>query len=107
MDAVFKALANQDRRRILDILETSPGSSVGEVSDHFEISRIAVMKHLRVLEDANLVHSEKEGRTRRLYFNPVPIRMIYDRWTTAYSSLWSGRLTELKYRVESREESDG
>lgn len=106
MNAVFRALAHRDRRRILDILKQSPGSSVGEVSDAFDTSRIAVMKHLRVLEEANLVHSEKEGRVRRLYFNPVPIQMIYDRWTTEYSAMWAGRLTDLKYRVESREDDD-
>ena len=103
---VFKALANDDRRLILDIVKSSPGITVGELSSRFEISRIGVMKHIRVLEEAQLLHSQKEGRSRRLYFNPVPIQMIYDRWTTEYSSLWSRRLTDLKYRVESREDDD-
>jgi DNA-binding transcriptional ArsR family regulator len=64
------------------------------------------MKHLRVLEDAGLVISKREGRSRRLYFNAVPIQMIYDRWTTEYSSLWARRLTDLKYRVEMGEDSE-
>lgn len=76
------------------------GCSVNDVAAHFEISRIAVMKHLRVLEEAGLLISEKEGRTRRLYFNAVPIQMIYDRWTTEYSALWASKLTRLKYSVE-------
>jgi DNA-binding transcriptional ArsR family regulator len=100
MDAVFEALASPARRRILDIVKNDPGCSVKEVAGHFEISRIAVMKHLGVLEGAGLIVSEKTGRTRRLYLNPVPIQMIYDRWTSEFSALWAGKLTRLKYRVE-------
>ena len=59
------------------------------------------MKHLHVLEQAELIVSEKEGRQRKMYFNAVPIQMIYDRWTTEYSSIWAGRLTQIKYRIES------
>lgn len=103
MGRVFHALGSPVRRQILDILKENPGSNVNDVSDYFEISRIAVMKHLKVLEEAELVISEKEGRDRRLYFNVVPIQSIYDRWTTKYSSLWAGSLTRLKYKVESEE----
>lgn len=106
MDAVFRALASPVRRRLLDILKEHPGSSVNDVSDFFDMSRIAVMKHLGILEDANLVHSEKEGRTRRLYFNAVPIQMIHDRWTTEYSALWASRMTRVKYKVEARGKKD-
>lgn len=95
------ALAHPVRRRILDVLKASPGCSVAEVCSHFEMSRIGVMKHLKVLERADLVLSEKVGRTRELHFNVVPIQMIYDRWTTELSALWARRLTDLKYRVES------
>jgi len=101
MDAVFRALGSPTRRRILDILKEHPGSSVNAVSEFFEMTRIAVMKHLKILEEANLIHSERKGRVRRLTFNPVPIQMIYDRWTTEYSALWAGRLTRLKYDIES------
>ena len=100
MDRVFKALASGARRTILDIVKHEPGCSVGDVCVHFEMSRIAVMKHLDVLEEAELVLSEKQGRTRRLYHNAVPIQLIYDRWTTEYSALWASRLTLVKYRVE-------
>ena len=107
MDAVFRALGHPARRRILDIVKDRPGSSVQEVCEHFDTSRIAVMKHLRILAEADLLHSEKKGRTRRLYHNTVPIQMIYDRWTSEYSALWAKRMTEIKYRVESREKRDG
>ena len=102
MDAVFQALANASRRRILDIVRDKPGCAVGHVVRYFTVSRITVLKHLRVLEAAGLIHSEKHGRERRLYFNVVPIQVIYDRWTTEYSKLWAQRLTEIKYRVESK-----
>jgi predicted transcriptional regulator len=107
MDAVFQALADRTRRRILDIVNARPGCSVNNVAAFFGISRIAVMKHLRVLERSGLIHSEKLGRTRKLYFNAVPIQMIYDRWTTAFSSLWASQLTRVKYRVESKRKRDG
>lgn len=100
MDALFAALANQHRRRILDLVKESPGCSVGDVSAHFDISRIGVLKHLRVLEDSGLLVSRKRGRTRELYINAVPIQMIHDRWTSEYSALWAERLTNLKYRIE-------
>ena len=100
MDAVFAALASEPRRRILDILKKEPGANVARVCEFFAIGRVAVMKHLGVLEGANLVVSEKAGRERRLWFNPVPIHMIYDRWTTEFSDYWAGRLARMKYRLE-------
>lgn len=100
MDAVFAALASAARRRILDILKKEPGANVGRVCEFFAIGRVAVMKHLAALEAANLVVSEKAGRERRLWFNPVPIHMIYDRWTTEFSDYWAGRLARMKYRLE-------
>ena len=107
MDAVFRALASASRRRILDIVRDKPGCTVNHVTAFFETSRITVLKHLRVLQAAGLIHSEKHGRERRLYFNVVPIQVVYDRWTTEYSKLWAKRLTEIKYRVESRGKGDG
>lgn len=101
MDNLFQALASATRREILDIIRDAPGCSVMHVCRYFDVSRIAVMKHLNILEKANLLISEKQGRTRRLYFNATPIQMIYERWTTEYSALWAGRLTEFKRRVES------
>ncbi|MCG8405351.1 MAG: ArsR family transcriptional regulator [Phycisphaerales bacterium] len=101
MDVIFQALGSATRRRILDIVKNAPGCNVNDVCAHFDMSRIAVMKHLRLLETADLIVAEKKGRDRRMYFNAIPIQMIYDRWTTDYSSLWATRLTEIKYKVES------
>ncbi len=103
MDHVFKALASSERRLMLDILNADPGSNVSTVAAHFSMSRIGVMKHLAVLENAELIVSEKAGRARKLYFNAIPIQKIYDRWTTEYSALWAGRLTALKYTIEAKE----
>src|SRR5690349_12033381 len=101
MDAVFGALASEPRRRILDVLKKEPGANVNRVCAFFdEMGRVAVMKHLDVLEAANLVVSEKVGRERQLYFNPVPIHMIHDRWTPEFSEYWAGPLARLKYRLE-------
>ncbi len=103
MDAVFQALAHKSRRRMLDIVKDQPGIGVGALASEFDVSRIAVMKHLRVLEDADLIVSQKDGRARKLYFNAAPIRMIHDRWTTDYSAYWAGELTRIKYLAEVRE----
>ena len=102
LDRVFHALAHAGRRRMLDIVKNQPGCSVNDVCKYFETSRIAVMKHLKVLEAADLIVSRKPGRTRELYLNAVPIQMIHERWTTEYSALWAGRMTSLKYRVEAK-----
>jgi predicted transcriptional regulator len=103
MDTLFQALASAPRREILDIVREQPGCSVMHVCKYFDVSRIAVMKHINVLEKANLLISEKQGRTRRLHFNATPIQMIYERWTTEYSAMWAGRLTEFKRRIESKQ----
>ncbi len=100
MDNVFHALSSAIRRRMLDIIQRAPGCCVNDVEKCFEISRIAVMKHLRVLETAHLIISQKKGRTRELYFNAAPIQMIYDRWTTEYSRFWATQAMDLKYMAE-------
>lgn len=102
MDAVFQALAHESRRRMLDIIKEEPGIGVGALASEFDVSRIAVMKHLTVLETAGLIVSEVDGRTRKLYFNVVPIQMIHDRWTTEYSAYWAGQMTRIKYLAESK-----
>jgi DNA-binding transcriptional ArsR family regulator len=100
MDAVFQALAHRDRRRILDLVRNQPGCCVEDLCGHFETTRIAVLKHVRVLQRADLLHSEKVGRRRRLYFNVVPIQIVYDRWASEYSALWAGKMARIKYRIE-------
>lgn len=102
MDKVFQALASRTRREMLDIVRDRPGCSVAHVCRHFDVSRIAVMKHLNVLEDAGLLISEKQGRTRELYFNAAPIQVIHERWTTEYSAMWAERLTGFKRAVEDK-----
>lgn len=99
-DIVFHALANRARRKMMDIVKAAPGCSVNDLCEHFDTSRIAVMKHLKVLVAANLVISTKKGRTRELFFNAAPIQLIYDRWTTEYSAFWATQVVDLKYRIE-------
>lgn len=102
LDAVFAALASSARRRLLDLLKAAPGSTVGALGAHFdgEMGRFGVMKHLGVLEAAGLVISEREGRERRLWFNPVPIQLIHERWNSELSVYWASKLTQLQYRAE-------
>lgn len=100
MDLVFHALAHAHRRRILDLVKGMPGCSVNDVAKYFETTRIAVLKHLNVLEAAGLLVSQKRGRVRELYFNAVPIQRIYDRWTTEYSRFWASQVSDLKFLVE-------
>lgn len=100
MDLTFQALSHETRRTILDCLRDHPGLTVGELARQFDVSRIAVMNHLTVLEKAGLVISRKDGRSRRLFLNLVPIQMIYDRWTDAYSGHFASRLTQIKYAAE-------
>jgi len=99
-DPVFQALAHADRRRILDIVRERPGIQIGALAEKFAHSRIAVHKHVAVLEAANLLVSERHGRVRRLYFNLVPIQKIYEHWTDAYSAAWAAGLTRFARKVE-------
>lgn len=101
LDNVFHALANRVRRKLLDLIKARPGSSVSELSSAFDVSRIAVIKHLRVLEEAQLIVLQKNGRRKEIYFNVVPIQMIYDRWTCEYSAFWAAKAVDLKFFIES------
>lgn len=101
-DLVFEALANRDRRRMLDLIQQSPGMTIAAVCTHFEMSSVGVLKHIRILERCGLVHSEKHGRVRKLYFNAVPIQKIYDRWTDQYSQFWASRMVDMVERLETR-----
>ena len=100
MTAVFHALAHETRRKIMDVLKARPGIAVGELAQEFDVTRIAVMNHLAVLEDAGLVVSQKDGRTRRLHLNAAPIQMINDRWLDDYTGHWARKLTGIKYAAE-------
>ena len=107
LDRLFSALAHPARRRVLDLLMEAPGMGVKALASHFEMSRIGVMKHLKVLEECGLVLSRKKGRSRHLFFNGVPIQLIHDRWSTQYSACWTGRMADIKTRVETRERAGG
>ncbi len=100
MEKIFKALADSSRREILDIVKNKPGITINEITEHFEFSRFAVMKHIKILEDADLIVPQKEGKFKKLYLNAVPIQMISDRWISQFSKLWAKNLTSLKYKLE-------
>ena len=84
-DPVFKALADPTRRLLLDRLYERDGRSLTELESDLEMTRFGVMKHLRVLEDAGLVVTRRSGREKLHYLNPVPIRLIHDRWIDKYT----------------------
>ena len=101
-DDVFRALADPTRRAILDALFTHDGQSVGALCAPFpEMTRFGVMKHLRFLEDANLVASAKNGRTRLHYLNPVPIAQIAHRWVSKYAAPYADALVDLDQHIMS------
>ena len=97
---VFKALADPTRRLLLDRLFERDGRTLTELESQVEMSRFGVMKHLRVLEDAGLVVSRKTGREKRHFLNPVPIRLIHDRWIDKYTERRVSALTDLKRELE-------
>ena len=101
---VLRALSHPTRRRLLDGLGAQPGRTMGEVAAGFAKSRAAIGKHLAVLERAGLVVSRREGRQRRLYHNPVPVQLLYDRWTTRYSAPLARHMAAVKYAVEGRKD---
>jgi len=98
-DAVFKALADPTRRRILDLLRARPRTT-GELCESFPTTRFAVMKHLRVLAAARLVVARRRGRERWNVLNPVPIRQIYRRWIRPFETGRADALLRLKRLVE-------
>jgi hypothetical protein len=77
-----------------------PGATVNDVCKYFEVSRIMILKHIGVLETADLVVSRKVGRTRQLYLNAVPLQAVHDRWATEYGQFWASRVMDLKYQLE-------
>jgi DNA-binding transcriptional ArsR family regulator/uncharacterized protein YndB with AHSA1/START domain len=107
MDAVFKALNDPGRRRLLDELFARDGQNLGELCSYLPgMSRFGVMSHLRVLEEAGLITTRKAGRRKLHYLNPVPIRLVHDRWISKYTKPTAGRLARLKARAEGGTMSD-
>ncbi len=100
MDAVFKALADPTRRALLDALRARNGQTLSELAERPHMSRQAVTKHLGILEAANLVVTEKRGREKLHYLNPVPIHEIADRWIDKFERGRLGALADLKRKLE-------
>jgi DNA-binding transcriptional ArsR family regulator len=99
-DRVFKALADSTRRHLLDRLFDREGLTLTELESELEMTRFGVMKHLRVLEEAGLIVHRRAGREKLHYLNPVPIRLIHDRWIDKYTERQVSALTELKEELE-------
>ena len=99
-DRAFKALADPTRRFLLDRLFERDGRTLTELESELEMTRFGVMKHLRVLEEAGVVETRRSGREKLHYLNPVPIRLIHDRWIDKYTEHRVSALAELKARLE-------
>ena len=100
MDTAFRALADPTRRALLDALFERDGQTLGALAAPHDMTRIAVAKHLRLLEEAGLVASRRRGREKLHYLNPVPIRLIHDRWVSKYTEPWAAGLVGLKHELE-------
>jgi DNA-binding transcriptional ArsR family regulator len=100
-DLVFKALADPTRRSLLDRLFERDGASLSELESELEMTRFGVAKHLRILEQARLVVTRWSGRKKLHYLNPIPIRLIHDRWIDKYTEHRVSALTDLKTQLES------
>ena len=97
---MFKALADPTRRELLDELFREDGQTLSALEERFEMTRFGVMKHLKLLEDAGLVVTRRRGREKLHFLNPVPIRLVHDRWVSKYAEPWVAGLTELKHELE-------
>jgi uncharacterized protein YndB with AHSA1/START domain len=102
VDEVFKALADPTRRSLLDELFEEDGQTLTALESRLPMSRFGVMKHLKVLEEASLVVTKRRGREKLHFLNPVPIRLIHDRWVSKYAEPWAATLTGLKRTLEDR-----
>jgi uncharacterized protein YndB with AHSA1/START domain/DNA-binding transcriptional ArsR family regulator len=101
-EKIFKALADEHRRKLLDLLFERDGQTLSELEAHLPMTRFGAMKHLQILEDAGLLTTRKAGREKHHYLNPVPIQQVYDRWVSKYSQPWSQALTGLKNALEAQ-----
>jgi len=97
---VLRALADPTRRRLLDELYREDGQTFSRLGERFEMTRFGVMKHLKLLEDAGLVVTRRRGREKLHFLNPMPIRLVHDRWVSKYAEPWAATLSELKTRLE-------
>jgi uncharacterized protein YndB with AHSA1/START domain/DNA-binding transcriptional ArsR family regulator len=104
VEPVFKALSDRTRRELLDELFRHDGQTLSALARRFDMTRVAVAKHLRLLEDAGLVATRRQGREKLHYLNPVPIRLVHDRWVSKYTEAWAAGLADLKRDLEARVE---
>ncbi len=100
MDDVFRALADPTRRSLLDMLFVEDGQTLTALEQHLPMTRFGVMKHLKVLEEAGLVTTKRQGREKHHFLNAVPIRLVHDRWVSKYAEPWVAGLSDLKTRLE-------
>jgi DNA-binding transcriptional ArsR family regulator len=100
MDEVFRALGDPTRRDLLDRLFEEDGQTLQELTARYSISRFGVMKHLQVLEEAGLVVPRRRGREKLHFLNPVPIRLVHDRWVSKFAEPWAAALSDIKQRLE-------
>jgi uncharacterized protein YndB with AHSA1/START domain len=100
MDEVFRAMADPTRRALLDELFRQDGQPLSALQARFSITRFGVMKHLKVLEEAGLVVARRRGREKLHFLNPVPIRLVHDRWVSKYAEPWAASLSDLKTTLE-------
>jgi DNA-binding transcriptional ArsR family regulator len=100
IDDVFKALADPTRRSLLDELFERDGQTLSALEQRLPMTRFGVAKHLKVLEEAGLVTTQRRGREKLHFLNPVPIREVHDRWVSKYAEPWASALTELKRDLE-------
>ena len=99
---MFRALADPTRRSLLDELFKEDGQTLTALEERLPMSRFGVMKHLKVLEEANLVVTKRRGREKLHFLNPVPIRLVHDRWVSKYAEPWAATLSDLKTQLEER-----
>jgi uncharacterized protein YndB with AHSA1/START domain len=104
VDDVFRALADPTRRSLLDELFRQDGQTLGMLEERFAMTRFGVMKHLNVLEEAGLVVTRRRGREKLHFLNPVPIRLVHDRWVSKYAEPWVAGLSDIKQRLETEME---
>jgi uncharacterized protein YndB with AHSA1/START domain len=102
MDDVFRALSDPTRRGLLDELMKEDGQNLSALEKRLPMTRFGVMKHLAVLEAAGLVVSRRRGREKLHFLNPIPIRLVHDRWVSKYTELWAATLSDLKQQLENK-----
>jgi uncharacterized protein YndB with AHSA1/START domain/DNA-binding transcriptional ArsR family regulator len=102
MDEVFRALADPTRRSLLDALFHEDGQTLAALEARLPMTRFGVMKHLKALEEAGLVVTRRRGREKLHFLNPVPIRLVHDRWVSKYAEPWVSMLSELKHGLEDK-----